>query len=81
MSQKVISKDAISERECIHRRQETEGEFYRADHYITALQRLGSDAAMRMSSKVGAFFWSDAPHVRVWLCRDCAREVKLDSQT
>jgi hypothetical protein len=81
MSRKVTSEDAMSERECIHRRQHKEGEFYRGDIYVAALQRLRSDAAMKMASKVGAFFWSDAPHVRVWLCGDCAREVKLHKQT
>jgi hypothetical protein len=81
MSRKVTSEDTMSERECIHRRQNKEGEFYRGDNYVAALQRLRSDAAMKMASKVGAFFWSDAPQVRVWLCADCAREVKLLKQT
>jgi hypothetical protein len=77
MERQIISDDAVRERECIHRQQGVQGEFYQADRYISALKRLRNDAAMKMASKVGAFFWSDAPHVKVWLCQDCAREVKL----
>jgi hypothetical protein len=81
MERPTISDDAVRERECIHRQQGVEGQFYQANTYISALQRLRSDAAMKMASKVGAFFWSDAPHVRVWLCQDCAREVNLYKQS
>jgi len=77
MERRVTNEDAVRERECIHRQQGAQGEFYQGDRYISALQRLRNDAAMKMASKVGAFFWSDAPHVRVWLCQDCAREVNL----
>lgn len=80
MDQEVIKEESGRERECIHRRRGAEGEFYQGDRYILALQRLRNDAAMKMASKVGAFFWSDAPHVRVWLCRDCATEIKLHKQ-
>ena len=81
MDQEVIKEEAGRERECIHRRRGVEGEFYQGDRYILALQRLRNDAAMKMASKVGAFFWSDAPHLKVWLCQDCAREIKLLKQT
>ncbi|HEX8139131.1 MAG TPA: hypothetical protein VF544_16300 [Pyrinomonadaceae bacterium] len=80
MERQSISEDAVRERECIHRQQGAQGQFYQANSYISALQRLRNDAAMKMASKVGAFFWSDAPHVRVWLCQDCAREVNLYKQ-
>jgi hypothetical protein len=34
-------------------------------------------AAVELARKVGAFFWSDAGRVSVWLCHDCAREASL----
>jgi len=77
MDQEVINEESGRERECIHRQRGAVGEFYQGDRYILALQRLRNDAAMKMASKVGAFFWSDAPHVKVWLCQDCATEIKL----
>lgn len=77
MSTQPINEQTVRERECIHRRQGAPGEFYNGESYIASLQRLRSDAAMKLASKVSAFFWSDAPRIRVWLCRDCAREVGL----
>ena len=77
MGQQIISEESVRERECIHRRQGVEGAFYRGDSYISALQGLRSEAATTMARKVEAFFWSDAPNIRVWLCQECAREVKL----
>jgi hypothetical protein len=38
---------------------------------------MRSAVAVTMARKVGAFFWSDAPRVSVWLCHDCAREASL----
>jgi hypothetical protein len=81
MSQQAMNEESVRERECIHRQRGAQGDFYQGDKYILALQRLRNDAAMTMASKVGAFFWSDAPHVRVWLCRECAGEVKLYKQS
>ena len=82
MDGQVVSEEVreqpARERQCVHRGENTPGRIYRGDSYVSALQRLRSSAAMKMASKVGAFFWSDAPRVRVWLCRDCAREVGLD---
>jgi hypothetical protein len=80
MERQVMKEEAVRERECVHRQQGAQGEFYRAESYISALKRLRNDAAMKMASKVGAFFWSDAPQVRVWLCKECATEVKLYRQ-
>jgi hypothetical protein len=65
------------ERECVHRRAGAEGDFYGGSQFIRALQRMRGEAALTMAQKVGAFFWSDAPRVSVWLCRDCAREAAL----
>lgn len=67
----------VRERECVHRKKGVEGNFYSGEDYVSALKRLGGEGAMRVAGKVGAFFWSDAPHVRVWLCTDCAAEVGL----
>ncbi|HEX7317514.1 MAG TPA: hypothetical protein VF297_26675 [Pyrinomonadaceae bacterium] len=65
------------ERECIHRQKGAAGEFYAGDAYVSALQRMRGEAALALGRKVGAFFWSDAPRVRVWLCHACAREASL----
>jgi hypothetical protein len=81
MGQHIISEESLRERECIHRQRGAEGAFYRGESYIGALQRMRNEAAMRMAGKVGAFFWSDAQHVRVWLCRECAEEAQLLHQS
>ena len=65
------------ERECIHRRAGAEGDFYGGEQFVRALQRMRGEAALALARKVGAFFWSDAPRVSVWLCHDCAREAAL----
>jgi hypothetical protein len=54
-----------------------EGAFYRGDEYVAALKRLRGRDAVRVAANVGAFFWSDAPRVSVWLCRDCAADAGL----
>jgi hypothetical protein len=41
------------------------------------LQRLRVNDAVRMASKVSAFFWADAPHILVWLCDGCAADLRL----
>jgi hypothetical protein len=33
---------------------------------------------MRIANKVSPFFWVDAPHILVWLCKECAAELHLD---
>jgi len=66
------------ERECLHRDDDVEGDFFNGAIYIKALQRLNTDAAMKVASKVTPFFWSDAPHILVWLCRPCATELRLN---
>jgi hypothetical protein len=53
------------------------GDFYSGEQFVSALQRMRGGAAVMMARKVGAFFWSDAPRVSVWLCHDCAREASL----
>jgi hypothetical protein len=65
------------ERECVHRRTGSDGDFYAGEQFVSALQRLRGGAAAELARKVGAFFWSDAPRVSVWLCHDCAREASL----
>lgn len=65
------------ERECVHRRAGAEGDLYGGEQFVRALQRMRGEAALAMARKVGAFFWSDAPRLSVWLCRDCAREAGL----
>lgn len=70
-------KQDFRERECIHQDEGAEGDFYNGVFYLQALQRLPVNAAVRMSSKVGSFFWADAPHILVWLCHNCASELRL----
>ena len=72
-----MKKQVFRERECIHRSEETEGDVYNGAFYIQALQRLPVDRAMQVSGRVGSFFWSDAQHILVWLCSDCAAELNL----
>jgi hypothetical protein len=70
-------KQVFRERECIHRDEGAEGEFYNGVFYVQALQQLPVDEAMQVASKVGSFFWADAPHILVWLCGSCATELHL----
>ena len=72
-----MKRQVFRERECIHRDQSAEGDFYNGVFYVQALQRLPVDAAMQVASKVSPFFWADAPHILVWLCHDCAVELRL----
>jgi hypothetical protein len=70
-------KQVFRERECIHRDNDAEGEFYNGAFYVQALQRLPIDDAMRVAGKVSSFFWADASNIMVWLCRQCASELNL----
>jgi len=72
-----MKKQMFRERECIHRDDDVEGEFYNGAFYIQALQRLPVDRAMQVAGRVGSFFWSDAAHTLVWLCSNCAKELNL----
>jgi hypothetical protein len=72
-----MKKQVFRERECIHRDEGAEGEFYNGVFYIQALQRLPIDRAMQVAGKVSSFFWADAPHILVWLCHGCAVELNL----
>ena len=73
-----MNKQVFRERECVHRDQGAEGEFYNGVFYVQALAQLQVDAAMEVAHQVSAFFWADAPHILVWLCRDCALELGLE---
>lgn len=66
------------ERECIHRDEGANGDFYNGVFYIQALQRLRVDQAVEMAGKVSSFFWADAPHIIVWLCDECASVLHLN---
>ncbi len=68
------------ERECIHRAKRAAGEYYRGVKYVKGLQRLRGAEALSFAGKVAPFFWSDAAHVIVWLCRDCAEELGLEER-
>jgi hypothetical protein len=72
-----MSRQVFRERECLHRDDSGDGEFYNGVFYVQALQRLQVDQAVQVASKVSSFFWVDAPHILVWLCNDCARDLHL----
>lgn len=75
-----MSEQEYRMRECMHRAGGASGEFYRGSAYVKHLQRLRTSAAMEAASKVTPFFWADAQHIIVWLCRDCAVEVGLEER-
>jgi len=74
-----MTRQMYRERECIHREEGADGDFYNGAFYLQALQRLRVDDAVRMAGKVTSFFWADAPQILVWLCNDCASELHLDA--
>lgn len=73
----ISMKQVFRERECIHRDEGADGEFYNGAFYVQALQQLPIDRAMLVAGKVSSFFWADAPHILVWLCPNCAAELQL----
>ena len=73
-----MTRQTFRERECIHREEGAEGDFYNGVFYIQALQRLRVNEAVQMARKVTSFFWADAPHILVWLCDDCAAQLRLN---
>ena len=78
MSEQEDTGWTVNERECIHKgKPQVQGDYYTGTAYVKALQRLSGGEAMKMASKVGPFFWADAPKTRVWLCTDCAAEIGL----
>lgn len=72
-----MKKHGFRERECIHRDTGVDGAFYNGVFYVQALQQLPVDSAVQMAKKVGSFFWADAPSILVWLCAECAGELRL----
>ncbi len=74
----IMTRQMFRERECMHRDEGAAGDFYNGVFYIQALQRLRVSQAVEMASKVSSFFWSDAPHIIVWLCDDCASALQLN---
>ncbi|HZI19261.1 MAG TPA: hypothetical protein VEY09_11760 [Pyrinomonadaceae bacterium] len=64
-------------RECVHRPRGAEGDYYGGQSYLEHLQRLRSEAAVRVAANVAPFFWADAANVRVWLCEECAGQLGL----
>ena len=72
-----MTRQMYRERECIHRDEGANGDFYNGVFYIQALQRLRVADAVKVAGKVSSFFWSDAPQIMVWLCHECAGELHL----
>ncbi|MEP6570123.1 MAG: hypothetical protein ABJC10_10135 [Acidobacteriota bacterium] len=70
-------RQVFRERECIHKEEGAQGEFYNGAFYVQALQQLPVDRAMQVAGRVGSFFWADAPNIMVWLCVPCASELSL----
>ena len=73
-----MTRQTFRERECIHREEGAEGDYYNGVFYVHALQRLRVNDAVQMAGKVSSFFWADAPHILVWLCHDCATQLRLN---
>ena len=71
---------AFKERACAHYRRDAWGVPLGGRTYLSALQRLRGPAAERVARSVEAFFWSDAPRVRVWLCRECAAALGIEDE-
>jgi hypothetical protein len=67
-------------RECLHRAAGAPGAFYRGSVYVKQLQRLPSAEALKAAARVTPFFWADAAHIHVWLCRDCAEQLGLSER-
>ena len=70
-------KQVFRERECIHRDEGADGEFYNGAFYVQALQQLPVDRALQVAGKISSFFWADAPHILVLLGTDGAAELQL----
>jgi hypothetical protein len=77
MADQSAVQKALHERQCVHRAQGVDGEYYRGESYIAALKGLRAEKALKISGQVEAFFWSDAERIKVWLCSECAAELKL----
>ena len=73
---RVSTEESYRERECVHRRRGAAGEFYHGTTYVRWLQRLKAGAAAQFAARVTPFFWADAARVRVWLCEECATELR-----
>ena len=69
--------EAVRERACVHYKRGEQAEAYAGEDYLRAFKRLKASDAMKVAGLVEAFFWSDAPTVRVWLCRGCAGVLGL----
>jgi hypothetical protein len=72
-----MTRQVFRERECVHRDEGAEGEFYNGAFYVQALQRLQVDDAVQIARRVSSFFWADASNILVWLCNDCAGRLRL----
>jgi hypothetical protein len=72
-----MTRQVFRERECVHRDDGADGEFYNGSFYVQALQRLQVDAAVQVAGKISPFFWADAPNILVWLCSQCAGELRM----
>jgi hypothetical protein len=72
-----MSEQEYRVRECVHRARGAEGEYHHGSAYVKHLQRLNTEGAMQAARKVTPFFWADAAHILVWLCRDCAAELGM----
>jgi hypothetical protein len=72
-----MTRQMFRERECLHRDGGADGDFYNGAFYLQALQRLRVADAVKIAAKVSSFFWADAPHILVWLCHDCAAELRI----
>ena len=80
MEQEEAITGAARERFCKHHRTHPPGSFYSGTELVAALQILKAEAAVRAAGNVEAFFWNDAPLIKVWLCHDCAGTLALRTE-
>lgn len=74
---KATVERTLHERQCRHCEAGDAGTWHTGGEYLQALQRLRGGEALRLAGQVRAFFWSDAPLIRVRLCRTCAAGLRL----
>ena len=72
-----MNQQEFRERECLHREAGAEGDFYNGVFCVQAIQRLPADKAWKVAARISPFYWTDAPFILVWLCRECAAELHL----
>ncbi|MFN2595841.1 MAG: hypothetical protein ABR563_01380 [Pyrinomonadaceae bacterium] len=75
-----VAPEAFRERECVHRAACARGRLYEGAAFVRSLSRPRACAAAQFAKRVTSFYWSDAAHVVVWLCDECAAELGMSRE-